>query len=127
MSTSAVKEENNFLMGSGPRGVSDRSYFKNEIGGSILVSKLGTDGAIGEEKLPDLIRRVYGLDVLNERYDDFLNSWQVKQKSGSLFGVATDYLSVLKEDPQLPFPLLPRDFLGEKAYLLYQSLVNKKS
>lgn len=120
-------QESLWLTPYNPRDIVDDFVTENEIGGSLLVSKLGTDGAIGKEKIPDLIRRVYGLDALNERYENFLDMWKGKRKSGSLFGVATDYLSILKNDPQLPFLLLPHNFLGEKAYHLYQSLVNKKS
>lgn len=120
-------QESLWLTPYNPRDIVDDFVMENEIGGSILVSKLGTDGAIGKEKLPDLIRRVYRLDVLNEQYEDFLDTWKGKRKSGSLFGVATDYLSILKNDPQLPFSLLPRDFLGEKAYRLYQSLTTTNS
>ncbi len=120
-------QESLWLTPYNPRDIVDDFVMENEIGGSLLVSKLGTDGAIGSEKLLDLISRVYGLDALNKRYDDFLDTWKGKWKSGSLFGVATDYLSILKQDPQLPFPLLPRDFLGEKANRLYQSFTNKIS
>lgn len=115
-------QESLWLTPYNPRDIVDDFVTENEIGGSLLVSKLGTDGAIGKEKLPDLIRRVYGLDALNERYEDFLDTWEGKRKLGSLFSIATDFLSILKNDPQLPFPLLPSDFLGEKAYRLYQAL-----
>lgn len=89
-----------------------------EIPGTILVSKLGTDGAIGNETLLDLIKRVYRLDALNDRYADFLDTYEDKHKPQSLFTMATSYLSILKEDPQLPFPLYPKDFLAEKAFHL---------
>lgn len=124
---SVLLQESLWLTPYNPRDLVRDFSTEKAIGGSILISKLGTDGAIGNETLLELIRRVYGLDALNERYEDFLDTWKGKRKSGSLFGIATDYLSILKKDPQLPFPLLPRDFLGEKAYFLYQSLVNKKS
>jgi len=120
-------QESLWLTPYNPRDLVDDFAREKEIGGSILISKLGTDGAIGNETLLDLIRRVYRLDALNERYDDFLDTWQGVQTSGSLFGIATDYLSILKNDPQLPFPLLPKNFLGEKAFYLYQSLTNKTS
>ena len=84
---------------------------------------MGTDGAIGEEKLPDLIRRVYRLDALNERYTEFIEKYERKKNLTSVFGMSTDYFSILKDDPQLPFVLLPDDFLSEKAYLVYQSFL----
>ncbi|MBI5151849.1 MAG: hypothetical protein HZA34_04815 [Candidatus Pacebacteria bacterium] len=86
---------------------------EHDIPGSILVSKLGKDGAIGEEKLPDLIRRVYRLDDLAERYQSFLHAYT---KRGLLMEAAVSYLSILKDDPQLPFPLEPDGFPAARAY-----------
>lgn len=83
------------------------------IPGTVLISKLGHDGAIGEETIPDLIKRVYALDELSCRYDEFL-----KNKKHPM-----EYLAILKDDPQLPFPLLPEDFPAEKAWRRYQSLL----
>lgn len=120
-------QESLWLTPYNPRDIINDFVQSRGIGGSILVSKLGTDGAIGEETLPNLIRRVYRLDELNDRYADFLDTYEGKRKSRSLFGVATAYLSILKDDPQLPFPLLPKDFLGEQAYHLYHSLTNTMS
>lgn len=86
------------------------------IPGTVLVSKLGTDGTIGEETLPDLITRVYKLDELAERYDAFLETGRHP----------IDYLAILKDDPQLPFPLLPKDFPAETAWKRYRKLIKAK-
>lgn len=118
-----ILQESLWLTPYNPRDIVDDFVNKQGIGGSILVSKLGTDGAIGKEKLEDLIRRVYRLDALNERYDEFLERYELQKKLKSLFGMSTVYLAILKDDPQLPFALLPNDFLGEKAHRLYQSLL----
>lgn len=115
-------QESLWLTPYNPRDLVGDFTREKEIGGSILVSKLGTDGAIGEEKLPDLITRVYRLDELNDRYADFLETFGDKHKPRSLFAMTTAYLAILKNDPQLPYPLLPKDFLGHKAYRLSQSL-----
>lgn len=120
-------QESLWLTPYNPRDLVGDFATEKEIGGSILVSKLGTDGAIGEETLSDLIARVYKLDAINEKYADFLDTYGNKQKPQSLFSMATSYLSILKEDPQLPFPLYPKDFLAEKAYQLYQTLTKSKS
>lgn len=122
-----ILQESLWLTPYNPRDLVNDFVREKEIGGSILVSKLGTDGAIGEETLLDLIRRVYRLDALNERYDEFLDTYERKGRSQSLFGVATAYLSILKDDPQLPFALLPKEFSGEKAYRLYHSLTSPLS
>lgn len=55
----------------------------------------------------------YGLAELNRRYEDFL----AQEARGSLpLAQATFlYLSILKDDPQLPFELLPDWWAGERA------------
>lgn len=120
-------QESLWLTPYNPRGLVGDFAIEKEIGGSILVSKLGTDGAIGNETLLDLIARVYKLDAINEKYADFLDTYGNRQKTLSLFTMATSYLSILKDDPQLPFPLYPKDFLGEKAFHLYQTFTKTKS
>lgn len=96
----------------------------HSIPGTILVSKLGKDGTIGEEKLVDLLRRVYKLDDLADRYDEFLDRFSGKKiDSPALLCIA--YSAVLTDDPQLPFPLLPHDFPAEEAYLLFSSHFSK--
>lgn len=114
-------QESLWLTPYNPRDIVTDFIREQEIKGSIIISKLGTDGAIGEEKLCDLIRRVYRLDKLNERYGEFIETYGSHKKITSLFGISTSYLALLKDDPQLPFALLPDDFLGEKVYRIYQS------
>ena len=119
-------QESLWLTPYSPRDLVDDFVSVKEIGGSILVSKLGTDGAIGEESLPDLIRRVYQLDALNARYDEFIETYENKKRVIP-FKATVDYLSILKEDPQLPFPLEPKEFLGKKAFRLFQAITNTVS
>lgn len=114
-------QESLWLTPYNPRDLVGDFAREKEIGGSILVSKLGTDGAIGEETIPDLIARVYRLDALNQRYAEFLETYE-DTKNVTAMKITVDYLSILKDDPQLPFGLLPDDFLGEKAYRLSQTL-----
>lgn len=96
---------------------------EHEIPGSVLVSRLGKDGAIGDEKLPDLIRRVYRLDDLAMRYESFLNAYTKRGEQGiHPLETAMHYLPILKDDPQLPFPLEPNDFPAAQAYKIYLSL-----
>ncbi|MEK7544083.1 MAG: PaaX family transcriptional regulator C-terminal domain-containing protein [Patescibacteria group bacterium] len=124
---SVLLQESLWLTPYNPRDLVDDFIRQKEIGGSILISKLGTDGAIGDESLLDLIGRVYRLDALNERYAAFLETWENHKSRRFSFQATTAYLSILNDDPQLPFPLLPKDFLGMKAFHLYQSLSNNVS
>lgn len=120
-----ILQESLWLTPYNPRDIVDDFVHAHEIGGSILVSKLGTDGAIGEEKLEELIARVYRLDALNGRYETFLGTHGNRRKNLVKFQISLAYYAILKDDPQLPFALLPRDFLGAKAYTLYRSLMIK--
>lgn len=122
-----ILQESLWLTPYNPRDLINDFAIEKEIGGSIIMSKLGTDGAIGNETLLDLIARVYKLDAINEKYADFLDTYENKQKPLSLFSMATSYLSILKEDPQLPFPLYPKNFLAEKAFHLYLAFTKSKS
>ncbi|MBI3955711.1 hypothetical protein HY339_00490 [Candidatus Gottesmanbacteria bacterium] len=123
----ALLQESLWITPYNPRDIVEDFVRNHDIGGSILVSKLGSDGAIGEEKLSDLISRVYRLDALNRRYADFIEKYETKGAHSSLFSMAASYLSILKDDPQLPFPLQPDGFLGEKAYRLSRSLTVKSA
>lgn len=90
--------------------------------GEIIVSCIGKSGYIGEEKLEDLIYRIYHLDDINQQYQDFINQYYGIDDKWS---AAVSYLSILKDDPQLPFALLPENWLGERAYQLYKNLTKK--
>lgn len=91
----------------------------HNIPGTVLVSRLGSDGAIGEEKIHELIRRVYQLDTIADRYDALLEKYS--SKNILLPNLLIDYAEILKTDPQLPFALEPRDFPAKEAYDLYRT------
>jgi len=96
---------------------------KNEIEGTIILSDTGTDGGIGGTSIEKLVIEVYDLESLNERYREFLE--MVKEKKTSKTFLAVFFLSILKDDPQLPFKLLPYWWLGDDAHKAYQKLVKK--
>ena len=94
------------------------------IPGTILISRLGQDGAIGDESLPDLIRRVYRLNDLADQYTNFLSA-NPPQSTTPPLKVRLDFMAILKKDPQLPFPLEPKDFPAKKAWERHQYLTKK--
>jgi len=104
-----------------PRAILDEFMVEHGVKGTILVSKLGKNGAIGEEGLPSLLERVYQLKKLNQRYRDFLSNLGNKQMT--VFQIAVKYQTILKDDPQLPFALLSKDWLGNKAYMEFRKYV----
>lgn len=93
---------------------------QKKIPGIIVVSDIGKDGGIGETSIHDLIVNLYNLEKLDEKYEIFIN--KVNNKDTQIINLIFEYLSILKNDPQLPFELLPEKFTGSKANLLYQKL-----
>ncbi len=89
------------------------------VPGRILISKIGKDGSIGEETLEQLIEQIYSLGNLQEKYRDFLRAYGDKKASPTK--MALEYGAILKDDPQLPFPLEPAGFLAGSAHTLFQS------
>lgn len=89
------------------------------IPGFIAVSNIGHDGNVGQMSVKDLVKQVYQLDKLNERYEEFLLENQ-KRKMTSI-EMNFHFLSILKDDPQLPFSLLPECWLGDKAFQFYNT------
>ena len=95
---------------------------QHQITGTILISKLGTDGAIGRESLNELIERVYNLKGLSQRYEAFIAGYTLKGASFSVWKCTMEYMTILKDDPQLPFALEPKDFPAHRANMLYRRL-----
>lgn len=91
-----------------------RSFIdERELGGTIIISDLGKDGSIGEDNLQELIVRIYGLDKVNMRYEEWLDLANGEAVSHLQ---VIQYLSILHDDPQLPFQLLPDFWKGSQAY-----------
>lgn len=96
-----------------------------DIPGTILVSKLGLDGTIGDDRLPDLIARMYRYKDLTDRYNEFLATYPVDHKKSPM-NVRLAYMAILHKDPQLPFPLEPQEFPAKKAWDRYLRLTMYK-
>lgn len=92
-----------------------RDYAENAaISDLILISDLGKDGQIGQEDVRDLIGRVYRLEELNQRYRELLEA--IRRRKISKKDIPARFFAILKDDPQLPFELLPDGWLGETAW-----------
>jgi DNA-binding transcriptional regulator PaaX len=94
-----------------PQELLEKFTRDKNINGTILVSKLGRDGAIGNESLSDLLRKTYHFDELTTRYNDFIH-----RRHSSRFQLALHYQNILADDPQLPFELEPKGFPAKRAY-----------
>ena len=105
------------------RDLIDDFIREHEVQGRILVSKLGKDGAIGDEDIHTLVADVYHLPSLNDRYEEFLSGAKKGRKRP--FQLAIMYYAILDDDPQLPFSLLPKNWLGDYAHAVFESIVMK--
>lgn len=103
-----------------PRVILREFVRERNLAGAIIVSDLGADGTIGDENIKDLIARIYKLQKINNEYSDFLEEFKEQKAKSSKISFA--YFKILKDDPQLPFTLLPEGWLGEKAYKLFLKL-----
>lgn len=107
-----------------PKKILKEFVKENKVRGQILVSVLGKDSSIGDEDLPNLLKRVYHLEELNEHYQNFIHKYKNAKEVISKAQVALEFLSILKDDPQLPFELLPKDFSSDEAYLIFKRLTS---
>lgn len=107
-----------------------RDFIKErKLGGAVIISSVGKDGSIGEEEVLDLVYRIYGLGELNKRYKEYLKDFALGgrgEKRKDPLRAVFSFLAILQDDPQLPFELLPRDWLGSKAYKLYYKYLKTK-
>lgn len=94
---------------------------EHKLQGSIIVSSLGREGAIGDMRVSDLMESLFKLKKINKKYKKFIvKAGLGKDPSHSLF---FNYLSILKDDPQLPFDLLPEGWLGHNAYQAFRRII----
>lgn len=103
-----------------PRGVLFEFINKNNLENNVIISTVGKDGVIGEENIKLLMQRIYYLDEISRQYQRYIE--EVKSQKFTLFESYFKFLSILKDDPQLPFQLLPNNWLGKKAYKLFKKI-----
>lgn len=104
-----------------PTGVLRNFIGDKNLSGAVVVSCIGKDGDVGQEDVKDLVARIFQLEELNDRYADYLEEFGGEgevSKSQAIFG----FLAILGDDPQLPFELLPGDWVGDEAYALFKEL-----
>ena len=112
-------QESVFITPYNPRELLNKFIKLNNIPGMIIASDMGENGGIGEITLIDMLAKIYNLKNINEKYNLFLDKVR-KSKPNSL--ILLEYLSILKDDPQLPFNLLPNWWLGNKAHQKYEKI-----
>lgn len=101
-----------------PRLVLKKFIRERSLEASVIISDLGKGTVIGNENLSSLLERIYQLSKLKKRYEEFIEKY--KDGGGKPTRIAFSFLSILNEDPQLPFKLLPKDWPSNKAYKIYK-------
>ncbi|MBI5464984.1 hypothetical protein HY946_00030 [Candidatus Gottesmanbacteria bacterium] len=114
-------QESTWLTPYNPRQLIKGFINEHKIPGTIIISDIGQDGGVGETTIQDLLVKLYNLEKLNERYETFIKNSEGKNQN--LRSLIFEYLSILQDDPQLPFELLPSGWLSDKAYSLYRGLI----
>lgn len=114
-----------------PREIIRKLVNEFKIPGQILVSTLDPRDAFGETDIKEFLWGIYELEDVNDRYAMFIGKHsRLQQKTVSekkmRLNIAFAYLSILQDDPQLPFELLPDNYLGDEAYLLFRKLIHSR-
>lgn len=97
----------------------------HRLHGTILVSELNKDGTISDLTVPKILQKLYSLDELGRRYQNFIKKWRGFRKNSNRLELEFDFYSILLDDSQLPFELLPPNFPSDKAFTVYQKLTQK--
>lgn len=94
----------------------------HELKEQVIVSHLGSGGAIGEEDVKSLISRVYKTPDLARRYKIWIKDFQ-ENKHRHFGKLALKYLAILRNDPVLPKELLPAFWIGNKAKHIFEAQI----
>lgn len=108
-----------------PTDVIKKFISEHDLSGLVIVSDTGTDGSIGEIDLDHLIWETFALEDLNQSYEAFIQ--QTKKKNRNPLQLGFHYLSILADDPQLPFELLGPTWKGDKAYRVFKKLFQNQT
>ena len=86
--------------------------------GIVLISSLKSSEGIGGKTVQELVEQWYHLFELNRRYDNLLLLFKEKKflTKEEKFIIKMRYLKILKDDPQLPRQLLPKNWQGDVVY-----------
>jgi DNA-binding transcriptional regulator PaaX len=89
---------------------------KRKLSERVVVSVLLEDWA------PSSVNDIYGLEEINRRYREFTGRVEGMGDGVKKMTLAFEYFSILRDDPQLPFELLPDDWPGAEAQEVFEQL-----
>lgn len=95
-----------------------------ELEDYVLILKTDKNHSRTSAKLLPLVAQAFKLAPLNLRYRGFLD--RVRAGDQTPMALALLYLGILKDDPQLPFDLLPKTWAGDIAFRTYKEHVIPK-
>jgi len=78
---------------------------------------LSVSDKVGREESKIFAQKIWKLEELNVAYSNLIEKAKTAKKEKLIF----EYLAILKKDPQLCKELLPENWLGEKAYLIFEN------
>lgn len=110
-----------------PKMLVEKFIEENRIPGQVLISDLGPDGSIGQKDIKTLLEEIFNLSSLNYQYEDFIKRFKRSDRKNTNIQAQASFAfhSILNQDPQLPWPLLPDYWLGNEAYELWREFLFK--
>jgi phenylacetic acid degradation operon negative regulatory protein len=93
--------------------------------GEVLIGDFSEGSYIGGEGWEGLLARIYNLSALNQHYRSFISAYSKRSEASPQ--ILLDFLGILRNDPQLPFELLPKDWCGSEAYRLCEKQLRSQS
>jgi hypothetical protein len=97
---------------------------QKELAVSIFISSFLAEISLKDRGHLELLADVYGLEELNRRYQEFIGKVQkIRDIHGSTqkMALAFEYFAILKDDPQLPFKLMGKGYLGGEAWKVFEA------
>lgn len=106
-----------------PSGSLSDYLSRNDLEVSIFVSYFLGEISLTDRDYRDLLAEVFNLGELNRRYQEFIDKIarvSDLHSSGQKMALAFEYFAILKDDPQLPFKLLDKNYLGGEAWKVFE-------
>lgn len=86
----------------------------------VIVSAINIEVELYGYQIPQLVEKAFNLNEVNSRYRGFIEeSEQGISRERKIFR----FLSILKDDPQLPYDLIPQDWAGYRAKELFDEVI----
>jgi len=118
-----ILQESAWVSLENPQALLDKVIEWNELEDYVLILKTKLVGKNRLNVIP-VLTKAFRLDLFNLQYKSFLTLVEAgKTETAEL---ALRFLNILKTDPQLPQRLLPKDWLGNKAYKIYRNKILPK-